>query len=204
LHATQGRGPYGDGAYRGNCSGLLIRDLLQFYRARSVLDPMTGSGTCYDVCQELGIECQHSDLRTGYDATQSEHYSRIKLVDFVWLHPPYWSLIRYSDDPRCLSNAPTLDEFADRLGRIIRNCVDRLAPQGHLGILMGDLRRRGKYCGLPFLTYNVATAAGLELAAPEIIRFSHGTTSAKVRYPFAMIPRLHEVCFVFRRRTKDG
>src|SRR5262249_9698849 len=33
IHATPGRGPYGDPAYRGNCSGLVIRDLLRFYAA---------------------------------------------------------------------------------------------------------------------------------------------------------------------------
>ena len=46
LHATPGRGPYGDARYRGNCSGLLIKDLLSYFRPRSVLDPMQGGGTC--------------------------------------------------------------------------------------------------------------------------------------------------------------
>ena len=32
IHATPGRGNYGDAAYRGNCSGLLIKDLLRFYQ----------------------------------------------------------------------------------------------------------------------------------------------------------------------------
>src|SRR5688500_2673307 len=57
LHARPGRGPYGDATYRGNCSGLLIEDLLRFFRPRTVLDPMTGGGTCRDVCSSLGIPC---------------------------------------------------------------------------------------------------------------------------------------------------
>src|SRR5450755_2429785 len=55
LHAKEGRGEFGDSSYRGNCSGLLIEDLLSYYQPRSVLDPMAGGGTCPDVCKKLGI-----------------------------------------------------------------------------------------------------------------------------------------------------
>ena len=55
-------GPYGKRSYPGNCSGELIKDLLKYFRPRRVLDPMTGSGTCADVCRELGIECRSTDL----------------------------------------------------------------------------------------------------------------------------------------------
>ena len=65
LHATEGRGAYGHSAFRGNCSGLLIHDLLRFFRPRRVLDPMTGSGTCRDVCVELEIPCVSFDLQQG-------------------------------------------------------------------------------------------------------------------------------------------
>ena len=65
IHAIPGRGDYGDPAYRGNCSGLLIRDLLLYHQPRRVLDPMTGGGTCRDVCRELEIECVSLDIRSG-------------------------------------------------------------------------------------------------------------------------------------------
>src|SRR5689334_1475199 len=67
IHATPGRGNYGDPGYRGNCSGLLIKDLLVFYGARRVLDPMQGGGTCRDVCSELGIAYEGRDLKSGFD-----------------------------------------------------------------------------------------------------------------------------------------
>src|SRR4051794_32936411 len=62
IHATPGRGNYGDRGYRGNCSGLLVRDLLLYYRPNRVLDPMSGGGTCGDVCRELGIGCTSRDI----------------------------------------------------------------------------------------------------------------------------------------------
>lgn len=70
IHAIPGRGDYGDPAYRGNCSGLLIRDLLLYHQPRRVLDPMSGGGTCRDVCRELEIECVSLDIRSGQDAAQ--------------------------------------------------------------------------------------------------------------------------------------
>jgi hypothetical protein len=204
IHGTPGRGDYGDANYRGNCSGLLIRDLCLYYRPRRVLDPMAGSGTCRDVCSELGIACTSLDLRAGGDACAAGTFRQLGQFDLVWLHPPYWKMVRWSDDPRCLANAPTLGEFLQRLRAAIRNCASVLAPGGVLALLMGDYRDKGSYLALPFRTMNIASAEGLELAAPEIIRFSHGTTSSRTtEYSFSFIPRLHDVCLVLRRR-KDS
>ena len=50
IHSRVERGPYGNSKYRGNCGGYLIRDMLLYFKPRRVLDPMTGSGTCRDVC----------------------------------------------------------------------------------------------------------------------------------------------------------
>src|SRR5437868_3926565 len=50
-------GEYGDRRYPGNCGGYLIRDLLVYFQPANVFDPMSGSGTCNDVCRELGIPC---------------------------------------------------------------------------------------------------------------------------------------------------
>jgi hypothetical protein len=199
IHATPGRGEYGDPAYRGNCSGLLIRDLLRFYQPKSVLDPMAGSGTCADVCRELKTRCVSCDLKTGFDATQPEQFRGLGRFDFIWLHPPYYRMIRYSDDPRCLSNAETFHAFLSKLSKVIVNCRDVLSDRGVLAILMGDHRHKGEYLGLPFYTLDVAATKGLWLAAPEIIRFSHGTTSAAREYPFSFIPRVHDVCLVLKR-----
>jgi hypothetical protein len=204
IHATPGRGDYGDPAYRGNCSGLLIRDLLRFFQPKRVLDPMAGGGTCGDVCYELGIECESMDLTAGFDATDAGAYAGLGKFDFVWLHPPYWRMIQWSNDPRCLANAPTLGEFFRRLDAILRNCRNVLEQNGHLALLIGDLRYQGNYQALPFRAHLHAEINGFELAAPEIIRFSHGTTSAKrTEYRFSFIPRLHDVCLVFRKRQPE-
>src|SRR5580693_7217212 len=90
LYHKEWRGNYGDARYPGNCSGELIKDLLRYFRPKRVLDPMTGSGTCADVCRELGIECVSKDIRFGFDACDPVSFTGIGVFDFIWIHPPYW------------------------------------------------------------------------------------------------------------------
>lgn len=197
IHATPGRGPYGDPRYRGNCSGLLIRDLLRFYRPGRVLDPMEGSGTCGDVCRELGIRYEGRDLKHGFDATRSEHFEGLGRFDFIWMHPPYFQMVRYNPgDPRCLSSRESVRDFVAAIRGVFRNCRGVLAGRGKLAVLVGDGKHEGRYLGLPFRVMNAAWAEGLWLAAPEIIRFGHGATSSRRSYSGAFIPRVHDVCLV--------
>lgn len=200
VHAEEGRGDYGDAAFRGNCSGLLIRDLLKFYAPRNLLDPMQGSGTAGDVARSLSIPYQGFDLTSGFDASDSRSFDGIGGFDMVWLHPPYHDLIKYNNDTRCLSQCDSLPAFCSKLAAVISNCSRVLTERGVLAVLMGDIVRRGKYYALPFHTWAIANALGFELACPEIIRLSHGATSNAIRYHFPLIPRVHDICFVFRLR----
>jgi hypothetical protein len=200
LYHFADRGDYGDARYPGNCSGNLIRDLLQYFRPSRVLDPMTGSGTCYDVCRELGIHCIPDDLHAGADAAAPGAFSELGPFDFVWLHPPYWRQKLYTDDPRDLSRSPTLDDFLGRYRRLIVNCADALAPGGRLAILMGDYSdREAGFIPLTYHTKRLAFDAGLGQCCTDIIRFSHGASSASKCYRSAFIPGLHDVCTVFEK-----
>jgi DNA modification methylase len=175
-----------------------------YFQPSRVMDPMAGGGTLADVCAELGIQVVSFDLRSGKDAKDPKNFMDIGDFDFVWLHPPYWNMIHYSDDPRCLSNARTLDDFLEGLRAVIQNCLSVLRPRGKLAILIGDGKHEGEYLGLPFRTLNLAAEEGLWLSCPEIIRFSHGATSSAREYNFSFIPRLHDVCLVLKRRRPQG
>src|SRR5262245_15585827 len=82
-------GEYGDRGYPGNCGGGLIKDLIRYFQPATVFDPMTGSGTCGDVCRELGIYCWSSDLHEDSDACDASQFPR-GCFQFAWIHPPYW------------------------------------------------------------------------------------------------------------------
>lgn len=162
---------------------------------------MTGSGTCSDVCKELKLFCKSGDIRLGFDALDPRNYEAVEPFDFIWLHPPYWRMKKYGDDPHCLSNAPTIREFYLELRQLIRNCKTALTEGGKLAILMGDYHdvRLGKFIPCVHMTKEAALAEKLWPACTDIIRFQHGNTSSKKSYPSAFIPGLHDVCMVFER-----
>ncbi|MDX1968865.1 MAG: hypothetical protein SFV23_16945 [Planctomycetaceae bacterium] len=199
LYHFHRAGEYGDRSYPGNCGGNLIKDLPVFYRPGLVYDPMSGSGTCADVCREMNIPCLSFDIHQGFDACDPEGFGT-ETFDFIWAHPAYWRQKLYSLDPRDLSRAPTLDDFLRRYGQFIRNAANSLKPGGKLVILMGDYSDRDDgFVPLTWHTKRLAFACGLRQCATDIIRFSHGARSSRKIYRSAFIPGLHDVCMIFER-----
>ncbi|MGH7242375.1 MAG: hypothetical protein ACREJD_03035 [Phycisphaerales bacterium] len=209
LYHDADPGPYGNRSYPGNCGGNLIRDLLRYFQPKRVFDPMSGSGTCQEVCSDLRIECVSQDIHDGFDLCEPREFfgesARFTkhTFDFVWLHPPYWRQKLYAADARDLSGAPTLDEFLERYALALAHSAYVLKPGGKLAVLMGDYTDRD--AGLVPLTYHtkhLAFACGLKQCCTEIIRFSHGASSGKKVYRSSFIPGLHDVCTVFEKPSK--
>ncbi len=200
LYHFHRAGEYGDRKWPGNCGGNLIKDLLSYFRPGIVFDPMSGSGTCKDVCDEMGIPVFAFDIHQGFDACDPQEFPRADSFDFIWAHPPYWRMKLYADDPRDLSRCKTLEEFLRRYGQFIRNAASALKPNGKLAILMGDYSdREAGYVPLTHFTKTLAFQAGLRQACTDIIRFSHGNTSSRKFYRTSFIPGLHDVCMIFER-----
>lgn len=202
-------GDYGSRKYPGNCGGNIIRDLLNYFQPSNLFDPMTGSGTCRDVCRELDIECVAGDIHHGFDLCdaneffgESARFDR-RSFDFVWIHPPYYRMKLYSTDPRDLSRAPTLDDFLERYAQAIAHCAHVLKPGGTLAILMGDYQdREYGFIPLTYHTKRLAFEIGLRQTGTDIIRFSHGASSSRKVYRSSFIPGLHDVCMIFTKEDR--
>lgn len=200
LYHKSWRGDYGDPKYPGNCGGELIKDLLRYFQPKRVLDPMTGSGTCADVCRELRIPCLSGDIRAGFDACNGNNFQNLGPFDFVWVHPPYWRQKVYSDDQRDRSTWPTLEMFLAGYTNVIRNCASVLEPGGKLAILMGDYTDREEgFVPLVYHTKRLCFDAGLKQCCTDIIRFSHGASSGKKVYTSSFIPGLHDVVTIVEK-----
>jgi hypothetical protein len=200
LYHFDRAGEYGDRSYPGNCGGNLIKDLIRYFKPSLVCDPMAGSGTCRDVCEELSIPCMSWDIHGGFDACDPTHFAARDTFDFIWAHPAYWRMKLYADDPRDLSRAPTLEDFLRRYGQFIRNAAKALKQGGKLAILMGDYNdREAGFVPLTFYTKHLAFNAGLSQNCTDIIRFSHGASSGNKVYRTSFIPGLHDTCMVFER-----
>ncbi len=152
LYHNDEAGAYGSRRYPGNCSGEIIKDVLRFYSPSLVFDPMSGSGTCSDVCRELGIPCIAYDIHDGFDACDPHDFPAEETFEFIWAHPAYWRMKLYLDDPRDQFRAPTLEDFLRRYGQFIQNSAKALKTGGRLGILMGDYQDRDE--GYVPLTYH--------------------------------------------------
>lgn len=206
LYHFDEAGSYGDRSYPGNCGGNLIKDLLLYFRPAMVLDPMTGSGTCREVCSELGITCRSSDIHAGFDAADASEMRALagpEGADFVWAHPPYWRQKLYAADTRDLSRAENLNMFLDRYAAFIGAASAVLSHGGRLAVLMGDYADRDAgFVPLVYHTKRLAFEAGLRQCCTDIIRFSHGASSGRKVYRSSFIPGLHDVCMIFQKEKK--
>ena len=88
------RGEGGNNKYRGNCSPKLIEDLIGFFKPSEICDYMCGSGTTGAAAAKCGISSKLYDLHSGFDLMNSEIPDR---PEFIFWHPPYWDIIKYSD-----------------------------------------------------------------------------------------------------------
>ena len=146
------RGPWGDSRYRGNCTGHLIKDLILRFNSKSIFDPAKGGGTVREVVNGINkylkreIHYEGRDLNQGWDILTSQLPE--KQFDLVFYHPPYWDIIKYSDNPRDLSNYPTLNEFELKLTGSVDRLLRAVKPNGIMAILIGDKRRAGNYYAL--------------------------------------------------------
>lgn len=188
------RGPYGESSFRGNTTGLLVKDLILFYKAKSVLDPMEGSGTTGDVCEELGIEYDGFDLAQGFDAMYDELPP--KRYDMIYLHPPYWKMIQFSDDPRDLCNAESFGVFMDRLLALMERLSEYLSEDGFLVVQVGDMRKEGQI--YPFGAY-LQVFHRKELK-DKLLKVQHNVRSSRSFYgkERTFVPIMHEEVLVFR------
>ncbi len=146
------RGKYGNSLYRGNCSGYVIKDLIEhFYpgtKPKKFVEIFSGGGTGKDVAKELNIKNSiHLDLNNGWDALIDEIPTG---SDFVFSHPPYWDIINYENQrkeycPNDLSNNMSYEEFIKKLDIVNEKIYNCLINGGRHAILVGDVRKKSVY-----------------------------------------------------------
>ena len=84
------RGPWGNASWKGNFSGWLVRDLLQFFKPTFFVDFMEGSGTSGQVAASMGIKYRGFDLHSGFNAVRDSLSDRLggDRPDYLIAHPP--------------------------------------------------------------------------------------------------------------------
>jgi DNA modification methylase len=159
---SYGTTPKGDNKYAGVTPAELIWNLVWRYTDPGdlVVDPMCGSGTTIDVCQEEGRRIMGYDVEPmpGRSDIKRNDARRIPLgdntVDMVFVDSPYGDNIRYNDNPACIGNISSEDElFYDELEKVIAECRRILKNGKILGWLIGDQWVRRRFTPVAFILY---------------------------------------------------
>lgn len=217
-----------DGAYRGNWSPQIPRNVMLRYTAPGdlVLDPFIGGGTTAVEATLLGRRIVAGDLNLAAVTRTRTHLERLKrhgpeagtgtllyqdarslavadgAVQLVLLHPPYADAIRYSRDTAGDLSPIAAGPFLDELRRVAAESQRVLASGGHCALLMGDLLHRGHVVPLGFAAIQAFRQAGLALEELVIKRQHHTSMAARwapVGAQRGFLLLAHEYLAVFRR-----
>ncbi|MBK8190481.1 MAG: RsmD family RNA methyltransferase [Vampirovibrionales bacterium] len=81
-------------------------------------------------------------------------------AQFLFLHPPYADIIRFSDLPQDLSNADGASAFIEQFARVARLGFEKLAAGRFAGLVIGDKYENGRLIPLGFDCMQAMIEAG--------------------------------------------
>jgi hypothetical protein len=201
-----------------------------------VIDPFAGSGTTLIEAQRLGRNALGIDLQphmvehtrtllaaepnrqnsasvveagdsvsVDYGALLARHGARS--AQLVIIHPPYHDIIRFSDDPRDLSNAASIPDFLERLGALVDRLLPHLDRGRYLALVIGDKYARGEWHPLGFQAMETILQRKVTLKSIVVKNFEStaGKRSQQELWRYrALVGGFyvfkHEYMFLFRKK----
>lgn len=223
-------------SYHGNFIPQIPNQLFTRYTKKGdwILDPFMGSGTSLIEAQRMGrnsigIELQtelvehvrnkiQSDNKNDYNPNIFIGDSRtidideilntlfIDKLQFVIFHPPYWDIIKFSDDKSDLSNSESLDLFLEAFGEVIDNSTKHLEKNRYCACVIGDKYANGQVVPLSFYCMNIFIEKGFQLKAILVKNFGEtkGKANQQAIWRYRAITNdfyifKHEYIFVFKK-----
>jgi len=224
------------GHYHGNFIPQIPNQLFRRYTKKGewILDPFAGGGTSLIEAKRLGrnsigIELSEKTIslidKDVFKEDSDEPVCRIingdsknvdieriisnegiEKVQFVIFHPPYWDIIKFSDDKDDLSNSNTLDEFIDSFGKVIDNTCKVLEKNRYCALVIGDKYANGEIVPLGFHCMNLFLEKGFKLKAILVKNFeeTRGKANQKSLWRYRALSSdfyifKHEYIFVFKK-----
>jgi len=201
-----------------------------------VLDPFVGCGTTLIESQRLGrngvgVELQETAAQKARESISSEpnKYGVVsqvvtgdsattdfksllknhnqKSVKLLIMHPPYFDIIKFSNHPRDLSNAASVEQFLHMMNTIIDNTSAVLDKGRYFVLVIGDKYSRGEWIPLGFLTMNEILRKNFSLKSIIVKNFEEttGKRNQKELWRYrALVGGFyifkHEYIFVFKKK----
>jgi DNA modification methylase len=201
-----------------------------------VLDPFLGSGTTLIESQRLGrnavgIELSKKVLdQTKKNIAKEANSNKVKLefvngdsasVDlknvlselqiksfqFQIFHPPYWDIIKFSENKSDLSNAKSINDFLKSFGKVLDNCLPFLDKNRFAAVVISDKYSAGEWIPLGFYVMQEVLKRGMILKSTIVKNFEETTAKRNQKelwryralaggfYVFK-----HEYVFIFQKK----
>lgn len=153
--------------------------------------------------------CCHVEVgdTASFDVSGQLRAMGTEQVQLIIMHPPYFDIIKFSDDSRDLSNAPSIDQFLHRMGQVVDNVAPVLERGRYLVLVIGDKYARGDWIPLGFQTMNTVQEHGFALKSIVVKNFD-ATAGKRTRKELWRYRALaggfyvfkHEYIFVFKKK----
>jgi len=195
------RGQWGNSQWRGNCSGHVQKELINFFKPSLFVDICEGSRTSRDVCAEMNVEYVGLDIHTGFDYTHDFVLEKLpRAADLVFSHPPYHDMILYSDNPNDTSRCSSIDEYLSKTQVMLFNMREATENNNVYCTLIGDLIKNG-VCN-SFQADLIKMMPRDELFR-VMIKAQHNYQSANKVYSSSFIEVVHEYLLIWKKKPKN-
>jgi DNA modification methylase len=200
-----------------------------------VLDTFLGSGTTLIESKRLGrngvgVELQRKVANSAVKAIGQEddrhsvrteiivgdssnldfkselHQRKIKSVQLLIMHPPYWDIVKFSKDKRDLSNTKSINDFLNLFGKVVDAAYPVLDKGRYFAVVIGDKYTGGNWIPLGFSTMQEVLKRNYSLKSIIIKNFDEtkGKRNQKELWRYRALAGgfyifKHEYIFLFKK-----
>lgn len=225
LWSFKSRGEWGThkGDYPGNWSPHVPRNIILRYSKENdlILDQFLGSGTTLIEAKLLnrrgiGYDINLKSLKLAENrigGVRGNNYSKLikgsatnlnliekESIDLICTHPPYSSIIKYSNNIKGDLSLLTIEEFYEAIKDVAKESFRVLKSGKFCAVMMGDIRKSGCVIPVGFNVMNLFLSYGFKLKE-IIIKEQHNCSSTEywkeisLKRNFYLLA--HEYIFIF-------